>query len=208
MLLIGTVTQAISGILTGLASGISFIYVGRILAEVRLTTSMQVLINRWFIKKRGRAQGIVATGMPIGTFALIPLSQYLILTWGWRPTLFFWSGVIFIISLTLVDREDRPEDKGIGPDGEILDTASRFQPPEARIARVRAEGNTFEAIRPEHSGSSPEPTLFRNWLCFMMTHTVIFATDVGYSEMIGATFLSIQGIFNLAGSCSLDISTT
>ena len=34
---------------------------------------------------------------------------------------------------------------------------------------------------------------------FMMTHIVIFATDVGYSEMIGASFLSVQGGVNLIG---------
>ena len=34
---------------------------------------------------------------------------------------------------------------------------------------------------------------------FMMTHIVIFATDIGYSAMIGATFMSVQGIFNLVG---------
>jgi MFS family permease len=34
---------------------------------------------------------------------------------------------------------------------------------------------------------------------FMMTHIVIFATDMGYSEMIGATFLSVQGGANLVG---------
>lgn len=33
----------------------------------------------------------------------------------------------------------------------------------------------------------------------MMTHIVIFATDFGYSEMIGASLLSVQGGVNLVG---------
>jgi MFS family permease len=32
-----------------------------------------------------------------------------------------------------------------------------------------------------------------------MTHIVIFATDMGYSDMIGASLLSVQGGLNLAG---------
>jgi MFS family permease len=33
----------------------------------------------------------------------------------------------------------------------------------------------------------------------MMTHIVIFATDVGYTEMIGASLISVQGGLNLVG---------
>jgi MFS family permease len=33
----------------------------------------------------------------------------------------------------------------------------------------------------------------------MMTHVVIFAIDMGFSDMIGATSLSVQGGFNLLG---------
>ena len=33
----------------------------------------------------------------------------------------------------------------------------------------------------------------------MMTHIVIFATDVGYSAMIGASFVSVCGAVNLVG---------
>ena len=114
MLFICTAAQAISSTATGLAPSISFIYIGRILSELRPLASLQVLINRWFIKKRGQAQGIVATGLPIGTFALVPLSQYLILSWGWRETMLFWAGVVFAITLTMVWLvRDRPRDKGV-----------------------------------------------------------------------------------------------
>ena len=34
---------------------------------------------------------------------------------------------------------------------------------------------------------------------FMMTHIVAFATDFGYSEMIGAGLVSVQGGLNLIG---------
>ena len=34
-----------------------------------------------------QALAIMSTGMPLGTILLVPLSQYLILTWGWRTTI-------------------------------------------------------------------------------------------------------------------------
>jgi MFS family permease len=203
MLFISTATQTVASIITGLAPGLSMIYVGRILAEVRPTASLQVLINRWFLKKRGRAQGIVATGVPIGTFALIPLSQYLILIWDWRVTLLFWAGVIFVSTFILTwFIRDKPEYQGVIPDGNTLDTTASFPRIETSVAAPGTEsGNTLaEAARTGAFWLVSGAHLICGIGCgFMMTHTVIFATDIGYSEMIGATFLSIQGIFNLAG---------
>jgi predicted MFS family arabinose efflux permease len=203
MLFIGTVTQAVSSAITGLASGIFHIYIGRILAEVRPAASTQILLNRWFVKKRGRVQGIVATGRPIGTFLLIPLSQYLILVWGWRTTVLFWTVVVFAIMLVLTwFIRDNPEDRGIGADGDLLTMSSSPSGADFNATEVRiASGNTFsEASRSGAFWLLSAAQLFCGIGCgFMMTHIVIFATDVGYSEMVGATFLSIHGIVNLAG---------
>jgi OFA family oxalate/formate antiporter-like MFS transporter len=202
MLFITAVVQAISSVTTGLASNLSFIYVGRILAEVRPMAATQVLINRWFVIKRGRAQGIFATGRPIGIFALIPLSQYLILTWGWRPTMLFWAGVVFAITIAMAWFVlNQPEDKKTGPDGVALETAAA-SPNREVLTKYRVEkGNTLaESIRTGAFWLISGTQLICGIGCgFMMTHIVIFATDVGFSEMIGATFMSIHGIFNLFG---------
>jgi MFS family permease len=202
MIFIIAIVQAISSVTTGLASNLFFMYVGRILAEVRPVAATQVLMNRWFVKKRGRAQGLFATGRPIGIFALIPLSQYLILTWGWRPTMLFWAGAVCMITLIMAwFVRDQPEDKNIGPDGVALETAAT-SPSGEILPQYRVEkGNTLsESIRTGAFWLVSATQLICGIGCgFMMTHIVIFATDVGFSEMIGATFMSIQGIFNLFG---------
>ena len=199
--------QTLAGVITGLANGILQVSIGRFLSEIRYTHATQVLINRWFLKKRGRALGIVATGFPIGTIVLSPVSQYLVLNWGWRITLFFWAGITVILIVPLITLiRDRPEDRGLTPDGE---------PPARQV-------NSISASRPN---TPPGPgaeletghTLARAmstyafWLLalahlicgigcgLLMTHTVIFATDLGYPDMIGATFLSVQGGVNLVG---------
>ena len=121
LLYICVATQTLSAALNGLANAMWHIFTARFLYEMKPLQSSQVLVNRWFVRQRGKAQGITATGMPLGALALSPLSQYLIIIWGWRHTMFFWAGITFVILLllTLLIRNN-PQDKGYGPDGNPL----------------------------------------------------------------------------------------
>jgi predicted MFS family arabinose efflux permease len=208
MLFVCVAAQTLSSTVTGLATNLWQLSLGRFLFEIRSLHSTQVLINRWFVKKRGTALGIVSTGMPIGTLALSPLSQYLVLTWGWRPTMLFWAGVIFVVMLPLTMLiRNNPEDKGYAPDGEPLSSPA----PVERTPKPMADDRIIETAAT--SGTSLAGALrtgsfwllsASHFICgigcgFMMTHVVIFATDVGYSEMIGASFLSVWGAVNLVG---------
>jgi MFS family permease len=208
MLYVGVAAMTLTSVVNSLATSLGHLYIGRFLLEIRPLNATQVLINRWFVKKRGRALGIFATGMPIGTLVLSPLSQYLILTWGWRMTLLFWAGVTFVIllPLTLLIRNN-PEDKGYGPDGDPINGGGPTEP-------LDGIGNDTLEPKPAIPAGSSLSEAARTgsfWLLsashficgigcgFMMTHIVIFATDVGYTEMIGASLLSVQGGVNLVG---------
>lgn len=208
MLFVCVAAQTLAGVVNGVATNIWHLYIGRFVYEIRAIHSTQVLINRWFVKKRGRALGMVAAGIPIGTLILSPISQYLILIWGWRMTMLFWAGVNFVIllPLTLFIR-DNPEDKGYGPDGEPLHKATPVGPSPGQKSDAL---ETKAGIKAGISLSQAAKTISLWLLCashficgigcgFMMTHIVIFATDFGYSEMIGASLLSVQGGVNLAG---------
>ena len=204
MLFVSLATQTLSSTVNGLATGIWHIFTGRFLYEIKALQGSQVLINRWFVKKRGRAQGIAATGLPIGALVLSPLSAYLILTWGWRETMFFWAVVSFVIllPLTLLIRNS-PEEKGSVPDGEPIDRATGIESKnDVSLPEITgASGHTLaEAARSGSFWLISAAHLICGIGCgFMMTHIVIFATDFGYSEMIGASLLSVQGGLNLVG---------
>jgi MFS family permease len=201
-------TQTLTGVINSLATNLWHLYIARFLYEMRSIHAAQVLVNRWFVKKRGRAQGIVATGWPIGILILPPFSQYLVQVWGWRMTMLFWAGFTFAILLPLtIFIRDNPEEKGYSPDGEPLNKAVPTDQPMKRPANatpvkpITGPGSHLsEAIR---SGSFWLLSISQ-FICgigcgFIMTHIVIFATDIGYSAMIGATFLSVQGGMNLVG---------
>jgi MFS family permease len=208
MLFVSLVTQTLSSTVYGLAAGLWSVFTGRFLYEIKALQSSQVLINRWFVRGRGRAQGIAATGMPVGALLLTPLSQLLILAWGWRETMFFWAGATFIIVLPLtILVRNRPEDKGTGPDGEALERTVHGGPAH------RAESNAVqeETVLPSGHSLAQAARLRSFWLLsgaqlicgvgcgFMMTHIVIFATDFGYSDMVAASLVSVQGGVNLVG---------
>jgi MFS family permease len=208
MVLVGVTAMSLSNFVNGLAASLWHLYLGRALFELRPLNATQVLINRWFVKKRGRALGIYAAGMPIGTLVLSPISQYLILNWGWRMTMLFWAGVTFVIMLpmTLLVR-DNPEDKGYGTDGEPIYRDKPIEPlPKIGADTLETKSGTRTGISLAEAARAGSFWLLSasHLICgigcgFMMTHIVIFATDVGYSEMIGASFLSVQGGVNLVG---------
>jgi predicted MFS family arabinose efflux permease len=208
MLFISLATQTLSSTVNGLATGLWYIFTGRVLYEIKSLQAGQVLINRWFLKKRGSAQGIAATGMPLGALLLVPLSQFLILSWGWRETMFFWAGITLIILLPLtILVHNKPEEKGHSPDEEPpskeASNAWLLKPAEESHNNGVA---TFSGQRLAEAARLPSFWLLSatQLICgigcgFMATHIVIFATDYGYSDMIGASLLSVQGGLNLVG---------
>ncbi|MBN1191887.1 MAG: MFS transporter [Dehalococcoidales bacterium] len=208
MLFCSVIAQVLSNAVTGLAGGIGSIFAGRLLFELKPIHSSQVLINHWFIRKRGSALGILSTGIPLGTLVLSPVSQYLVSVWGWRTTFFFWAGVMAVIVLPLLlFIRNWPQEKGMAADGVREErvaqegTPSYIRQSESWTIAPADLGYTLaEAIRSHSFWLLAATQLFCGIGCgLMMTHTVIFAIDLGYHAIIGASFLSVQGGVSLLG---------
>ncbi len=72
----------------------------------------------WFVRKRGRAMGVLNTGNGAGYLAA-PLLALMLGAVGWRSTLVISAAVILAIGLPLTALlRDLPEDRGLLPDGE------------------------------------------------------------------------------------------
>jgi sugar phosphate permease len=199
MLTATAVIQVLSSVVCGLAQGIWAIFISRFLYEFKPAHGTQVLVNRWFIRKRGRALGILSTAIPLGQLALSPVSQYLIIIWGWRETIFFWSVLmaLFALPVIILVRDD-PQKKGLLPDG-YTEEISKPGPGERQVQSE--SGLTIKATLRSHSLWLLYPAhLICGLTCgLLLIHTIIFATDLGYSALIGASFLSVQGGVSLLG---------
>lgn len=98
-----------------------FFGTGRMIAMSVLMLVITVSVSNWFVRRRGRAMGIVWLGSRFGSALMPILLQYLILALGWRlawgtmgATVFFLSGLPALFFL-----RRRPEDMGLLPGGDV-----------------------------------------------------------------------------------------
>ena len=164
--------------------------------------SYSAILAHWFEKKRGLASGIAVSGMGLGTFALVPLSQYLISAWGWRVT-FVITGALVLIILVPINGlflRHKPSEVGQPVDG------------------INA-GRTSENSR---QNPLNQPTVKTDWtirkallsgrfwglmaFCFfaviglyvVLVHNVRFLVDQGVPKMAAALVFAITGIISSA----------
>jgi MFS family permease len=105
------------------ASGFAAFYLTfaglRALGQGSLTINATLLVNQWFVTRRGRAIALMGLGFPLSNAILPPLGRFLIDNIGWREA----YGVLGVIVVLLVVPpalllvRNRPEDVGLYPDG-------------------------------------------------------------------------------------------
>ncbi len=156
---------------------------------------------RWFIKRRGLALGIVASGAGLGTLLLAPVSERLIAAFGWSIAYMVLGAAAWVIMIpcALMLRRD-PAEKGLRPYGSE----------EVRISMNGMEqlkAKTTEAGINLRTAARYKPLwmlfiiffLFNFCLQMVMVHLVNYATDIGIASLYAATFISIIGIGSFIG---------
>jgi len=80
-------------------------------------TPFSTVLMAWFVRKRGRAMGILNTGNGAGYLAA-PLLAFLMTLVGWRTSILIAAAGVAVVCfpLTLL-LKDHPEDRGLLPDG-------------------------------------------------------------------------------------------
>jgi sugar phosphate permease len=155
---------------------------------------MQVLVSRWFDKRRGVALSILGTGFSLGGFLLLPLVALTIDLTDWRGG-FVFSGVVaaaVVMPIALFVLRNRPEDAGTTPDGEPSQGTG--------TAGGSAAGLTLaEAMRqPLFWVLSPALMLYFFGAIGWTVHIVPFYESRGLSTETAALLLSVAsgaGIF-------------
>lgn len=77
-----------------------------------------VLLSRWFERKRGRAIGLAIAGIAAGGFVFPMIIQGLLDSHEWREALRLLALIVAVLTIpAAVLVVDRPEDRGLHPDG-------------------------------------------------------------------------------------------
>lgn len=102
----------------------------RFLGQGSLMMNSANLVAQWFSRKRGFAMGLMALGFAASMAVHPPLAQWLIAQLGWR-----WAWValglltwVILLPPVLLLVHDRPEHKGLRPDGDEAPAAGRAAP--------------------------------------------------------------------------------
>src|SRR3990170_6734916 len=134
VLLLGAAALAFGAVggLASLALGFAAL---RFLGHGSLMLNCASLVSQWFSRRRGFALGLMALGFAASMAIHPPLGQYLVETLGWRQAwvvlgLLTWALLLPPILLLV---HDRPEDKGLRPDGD---------PPETAVAGADSDATT------------------------------------------------------------------
>ena len=78
-----------------------------------------VTVNKWFVRKRGRAIAIAGMGGNLGNVIMVPATVWILAIYGWRASFVTFAVVTWLVvmipSYLLMRRQ--PEDMGLHPDG-------------------------------------------------------------------------------------------
>ena len=141
-----TVLLGFACMIFGAVSGFLWLALGfgilRFLGQGSMMLTSANMVTQWFQRKRGFALSLMALGFAVSMAVHPPLGQFLIETIGWRRAwlvLGLMTWVLMLPALLLL-AFDKPEDKGLTPDG---DGAADPSAPKAEITGLTLK----EALR-------------------------------------------------------------
>jgi MFS family permease len=188
---------------TGILTAISLITTSRTSAPWQLYLTYSLLLaagtgavysvlmttaQRWFVKNRGMAVGVVGTGVGIGTLVMNPLAAFLISSFDWRFTYLMIGIVLGAILVGLsFPLKKAPSDSSLAPD------ANRSGSADIGFSLSRA----LKTINFWLIGA-----LWFFWsfsLLLVMTHLVPHLTDIGIAPTTAAMIMGIIGGVNILG---------
>ena len=164
--------------------------------------SYTAILAHWFEKKRGAASGLAVSGVGLGAFILVPLSQHFISLWGWRLA-FVALGVlalIFLLPLNALFLRHKPQELGLYPDGvreegspergtiEVMDSA--WSETDWTLRKALRTGRFWALMI--------FPFCVAAAVYIILVHHVQFLVDKGIEKMTAAFIFAFIGIISSA----------
>ena len=177
---------------------------GRVIFSSPVQIGAAVVVSRWFIRLRGRTNGILNMSHSVGMVLFPLIASIIIVQSGWRDAWFVLSVLVFVAALLPVAIliSERPEDLGLRPDGGLEDDSAGD---EDRTAQSDV------AEEPEWTAEEAKRTAtlwliaLATGLLFLMqagtnTHSAAFFQDQGLGAVIAGFGISFNAIFLGVGS--------
>jgi sugar phosphate permease len=159
----------------------------------------EVVLPKWFVRRRGRAMAISSMSTPISGMIIPALLQVLISAFGWRDAwlILGLTGLVLLVPLALLVKTT-PEEMGLRPDGD----------PEG--VPVRTAGNVrVAAYTDEVSLTRGEALRTRSFWVLLLAMSLFslhsqgfqqnwmpYFQDQGFSVATGTAAIAVYGIFS------------
>jgi sugar phosphate permease len=151
---------------------------------------MNVLITRWFDRRRGAALSILGSGFSLGGLIMLPLVTLIIDATNWRGG-FLFSGAVMalvVVPITLLVLRDWPADRGTSPDGD-----EAVSEPATGVGRRHGGLTPAEALRePMFWVLAVALMLFFYGLVGWTVHLLPFFESRGLSRDTAAAVISLS----------------
>ena len=151
-----------------------------------------VLIRSWFPTRVGTALGIASAGIGVGIFALVPFTQLLIDSVGWRWALRALAVLVvaWIVPATLLLVRNAQSAGTAGP----RTSAALGSAPAGRTWTVRTALRSwkFWAVGAAFFAGSAATQM-------LLVHQVAYLVDHGVSAIVGASVVGLVGIASIVG---------
>ncbi|QFT87960.1 Oxalate:formate antiporter [Bacillus sp. THAF10] len=167
-----------------------------------LTVLSPIIANRWFVKKRGLAVGILTASTATGQLILLPVLAFINDTYSWRIAilliLLLSVGMFVVIGLFM---KNTPEEVGVVPYGGSA-TEDTALPMTGKNPFKLAVLPLLEALKIKEfwllAGSFFICGLSTSGL--IGTHFIAYCIGFGFAAVTAASLLSLMGIFDLVGT--------
>lgn len=173
---------------------------GRVIFASPVQIGTSVVVSRWFIRMRGRTNGILGLSHSAGMVLFPLIASVVIAQSGWRDAWYVLSVVVFVVALLPVALliSEQPEDLGLRPDGDATDDVDETSGDIGANPTVVEEPNwtSREAMR--------TPALWllalATGMMFFMhagsnTHAAAFFQDQGLGAVTAGVSISLNAIF-------------
>ena len=172
---------------------------GRVIFASPVQIGTSVVVSRWFIRMRGRTNGILGLTHSAGMVLFPLIASIVIAQSGWRDAWFVLSVVVFVVALFPVALliSETPEDLGLRPDGDQEEELSE---------ESQLNGSDPSEEEPNWTSSAAVRTpalwllaLATGMLFFMHagsnTHAAAFFQDQGLGTVTAGVSISLNAIF-------------
>ena len=172
---------------------------GRVIFASPVQIGTSVVVSRWFIRMRGRTNGILGLSHSAGMVLFPLIASIVIAQSGWRDAWYVLSVVVFVVALLPVALliSEQPEDLGLRPDGDVenepedaggdgTNSGSSEEPNWTSAAAMRTPALWLLALATGmmffmHAGSN--------------THAAAFFQDQGLGAVTAGVSISLNAIF-------------